>query len=139
MASNLQKFCDFPISLKGGKMKRGYALLILILIGLIFIGCAKVKFAPTGKTYPPYEGTVKIYRNPPSDLKYEEIGWVTADGDFNHPWAELLQMMQKEAASRGANALIIEDKFTTKLDSEVNLGRRDEDRSITAIAVRTLE
>jgi len=48
-------------------------------------------------------------------------------------------MMQKEAASRGANALIIEVKFTTKLDSEVNLGRRDEDRSITAIAVRTLE
>jgi len=48
-------------------------------------------------------------------------------------------MMQKEAASRGANALIIEEKFTTKMDSEVNIGRREEDRSITAIAVRTLE
>ena len=120
-------------------MKKAYALLGLVLIGLIFIGCAKVKFAPTGKTYPPYEGSVKIYKSPPPDLKYEEIGWVTADGDFNHPWAELLQMMQKEAASRGANALIIEEKFTTKLDSEVNIGSREEDRSITAIAVRTLE
>lgn len=127
------------MGLKGGKMKKDYTLFVLIIIGLIFIGCAKVKFAPTGKTYPPYEGSVKIYKSPPADLKYEEIGWVTADGDFNHPWAELLQMMQKEAASRGANALIIEEKFTTKLDSEVSIGRREEDRSITAIAVRTLE
>ena len=120
-------------------MKKGYALFILILIGLFFIGCAKVKFAPTGKTYPPYEGAVKIFKSPPTDLKYEEIGWVTADGDFNHPWAELLQMMQKEAASRGANALIIEKKFTTKMDSEVNIGRSEEDRSITAIAIRILK
>jgi hypothetical protein len=127
------------LGLKGGKMKKAYALLGLVLIGLIFIGCAKVKFAPTGKTYPPYEGTVKIFKSPPTDLKYEEIGWVTADGDFNHPWAELLQMMQKEAASRGANALILEEKFTTKMDSEVNIGGREEERSITAIAVRTLE
>ena len=122
-------------------MKKAYALLGLVLICLIFIGCAKVKFAPTGKTYPPYQGTVKIFKSPPTDLKYEEIGWVTADGDFNHPWAELRQMMQKEAASRGANALIIEEQFTTKLDSEVNIGvgGRDEERSITAIAVRTFE
>ena len=120
-------------------MKKGYPLFVLILIGLIFIGCAKVKFASTGKTYPLQEGSVKIYKKPPPDLKYEEIGWVTADGDFNHPWAELLQMMQKKAASRGANALIIEEKFTTKMDSEVNIGRREEDRSITAIAIRTLK
>ena len=120
-------------------MKKDYTLLVLILFCLVFLGCAKVKFAPTGKTYPPYEGPVKIYRSLPSDLKYEEIGWVSADGDFNHPWSELLLMMQKKAASRGANALIIEDKFTTKLDSEVNITRRLGDRSITAIAVRILD
>ena len=64
---------------------------------------------------------------------------MTADGDFKHPWAELLQMMQKEAASRGTNALIIGEKFTTKMDFDVNIGRREEDRSITAIAIRTLK
>jgi len=120
-------------------MKKGYLLIVSILICLILFGCAKVKFAQTGKTYPPYEGSVKIYKSPPTNLKYEEIGWVTADGDFNHPWAELLQMMQKEAASWGANALILEEKFSTKMDAEVNIGRRDEDRSITAIAVRIIE
>ena len=119
-------------------MKKDYPFFVLILIVLIFIGCAKVKFAPTGKTYPPYQGSVKIYKSPPQDLEYEEIGWITADGDFNHPWAELLQMMQKEAANRGANALIIEEQFTTKMDSEVNIGGREDERSITAIAIRTL-
>ena len=121
-------------------MKRGKAVFVLILASLIFYGCAKVNFAPTGKIYPPYQGPVKIYTTPPTDIKYEEIGWVTADGDFNHPWAQLLQMMQKEAAFRGANALIIEKRFTTQLDTEINIGSRfDEDRTVTAIAVRTYE
>jgi len=120
-------------------MKKDYALLVLILICLISFGCAKVTFAPTGETYPPYEGPVKIYKNLPSDLKYEEIGWITADGDWNQTWSELLHMMQKEAASRGANALIIDDRFTTKLDSDVNFGDRSGERSITAIAVKILK
>jgi len=139
MIIELHVMASYLLGLKEDKMKKANALFVLIIIGLIFIGCAKVKFAPTGKTYPPYQGTVKIFKSPPTDLKYEEIGWVTADGDFNHPWAELLQMMQKEAASRGANAVIIEEKCTTKMDSEVNIGRREEERSITAIAVRTFE
>jgi len=42
-------------------------------------------------------------------MKFEEIGWVSAEGDFNHPWAELLQKMQKQAALQGANALIIKE------------------------------
>ena len=121
-------------------MKKGYGILFLIIICLIFLGCAKVKFTPTGKTYPPYHGTVKIFKEAPAGIKFEEIGWVSAEGDFNHPWAELLQMMQKEAATQGANAIIIEEKFSTKIHAEVNVGRGlDADRSITAIAVRILE
>jgi len=120
-------------------MKKYYIFIVMIFICAFFFGCAKVKFAPTGNSYPPYEGPVKIYKSPPSGLKYEEIGWVTADGDFNHPWSELLQMMQKEAASRGANALIIEDRFTTKMDADVTIGGREDDRTITAIAVRILD
>jgi len=121
-------------------MKKEFGLIYLIIICLIFFGCAKVKFTPTGKTYPPYQGPVKIYSEPPISIKYEEIGWVSAEGDFNHPWAELLQMMQKQAASQGANALIIQEKFTTKVDADVNVGRGlQDDRSVTAIAVRILE
>ena len=121
-------------------MKKDFGLIFLITICLIFFGCAKVKFTPTGKTYPPYQGAVKIYTEPPTGIKYEEIGWVSAEGDFNHPWAELLQLMQKQAALQGANALIIQEKFTTKIDADVNVGRGiQDDRSVTAIAVRILE
>jgi len=121
-------------------MKKDHRLLFLVIICLIFFGCAQVKFTPTGKTYPPYQGAVKIYTELPAGMKFEELGWVSAEGDFNHPWAELLQIMQKEAASKGANALIIQEKFTTKIDADVNVGRGfQEDRSITAIAVRFLE
>ena len=99
-----------------------------------------MKFTPTGKTYPPYQGAVKIFTETPTNIKYEKIGWVSAEGDFNHPWAELLQIMQKEAASKGANALIIQENFTTKIDADVNVGRGlQDDRSVTAIAVKILE
>jgi len=48
--------------------------------------------------------------------------------------------MQKEAASKGANALIIQENFTTKIDADVNVGRGlQDDRSVTAIAVKILE
>ena len=121
-------------------MKCRYGVLFLIIIVLFFLGCAKVKFTPTGKTYPPYQGAVKIYTEPPAGIKFEEIGWVSAEGDFNHPWAELLQLMQREAASQGANALIIQEKFTTKVDADVNVGRGlQDDRSVTAIAVRIFQ
>ena len=121
-------------------MKKGDGILFLIIICLIFLGCAKVKFTPTGKTYPPYQGAVKIYTEPPAGMKFEEIGWVSAEGDFNHPWVELLQMMQQQAASKGANALIIQERFTTKVDADVNVGRGlQDDRSVTAIAVKILE
>ena len=74
------------------------------------------------------------------DADYWENGWVSAKGDFNHPWAELLQIMQKEAASQGANALIIQEKFTTKIDADANVGRGlQDDRSVTAISVKILE
>jgi hypothetical protein len=126
--------------LRGGYMKKGDGILFLIIICLIFLGCAKVKFTPTGKTYPPYQGAVKIYTEPPAGMKFEEIGWVSAEGDFNHPWVELLQMMQQQAASKGANALIIQERFTTKVDADVNVGRGlQDDRSVTAIAVKILE
>ena len=121
-------------------MKKTIAMFSVFFICLIILSCATVKFTPTGKIFPPHSGPVKIFKTLPTGLKYEEIGWVSADGDFNHPWAELLCLMQKEAASKGANALIIEERFTTKLDAEINVARdRSEDRTITAIAIRIFD
>ena len=116
-------------------------LLSAFLLATAFVmitGCATVRFTPTGESQPPYSGAVKILKAYPSDSEYAEIGWVSADGDFNTPWSELLGLMQKEAASRGANAIVLEEKFTTQLDTpqySVGVNAQNDVRSITAVAI----
>ena len=105
---------------------------------VLIAGCATVRFTPTGESQPPYSGAVKILKAYPSDSEYAEIGWVSADGDFNTPWSELLGLMQKEAAPRGANAIVLEEKFTTQLDTpqySVGVNQQNDVRSITAVAI----
>lgn len=106
---------------------------------LVTAGCATVRFTPTGETQPRHDGSVKILKAYPEDGAYDEIGWVSADGDFNTPWSELLGLMQNEAASHGANAIVLEEKFTTQLDTpqySVGANQQNEVRSITAVAIR---
>ena len=113
------------------------ALAAAVLI--MTVGCATVRFTPTGESYPPHSGTVKILKSYPSGTDYDEIGWVSADGDFNTPWSELLGLMQKEAAAHGANAIVLEEKFTTQLDTpqySVGVNQQNDVRSVTAVAIR---
>lgn len=111
---------------------------LLVSALAMMAGCATVRFTSTGESRPPYSGAVKILKAYPSDSEYAEIGWVSADGDFNTPWSELLGLMQKEAASRGANAIVIEEKFTTQMDTpqySVGVNQQNDVRSITAVAI----
>jgi hypothetical protein len=106
---------------------------------MLLASCATVRFTPTGEPYPPHGGTVKILKAYPENGEYAEIGWVSADGDFNTPWSELLGLMQTEAASHGANAIVLEEKFTTQLDTpqySVGVNQQNDVRSVTAVAIR---
>jgi hypothetical protein len=80
-----------------------------LCIFLIFIlaGCATSKFTQTGETYPPYEAPVKVLTEAPKDKKYVEIGWVASSGGMIHEWTDLIEALQKKAASKGANAIIL--------------------------------
>jgi hypothetical protein len=123
-------------------MKRWTLALGACALGLLLVACATVQFTPTGPTYPPHDGPVKILKALPTDVPYEEIGWVSAEGDFNHPWSELLAMLQQTAAGRGANAIVLEEKFTTRMDTaQYNVGanQNNDSRSVTAIALRLKE
>ena len=106
---------------------------------LLMIGCATVRFTPTGESRPAYAGAVKILKAYPEKGTYDEIGWVSADGDFNTPWSQLLGLLQKEAAAHGANAIVIEEKFTTQMDTpqySVGVNQQNDVRSVTAVAIR---
>ena len=97
----------------------------------------KVSFTPTGKTYPPYQGVVKIFEAPPTNQAFVEIGWVSSQGDWNNAWTDLLGDLQKLAASNGANAIIIS---ATNYPETWGVGwRRAGERSIIAKAIRVLE
>ena len=95
-------------------MKRINVLFILTIVILFLAGCATSKFTQTGEAYPPYEGPVKVLTEAPKDKKYVEVGWVASSGGMIHEWANLIEAMQKKAASKGAKAIILNQADKTK-------------------------
>lgn len=90
---------------------------IFIPIILLF-ACAQVKFIPTGNIYEPWDGPVKILEKPPSNIHYEEIGVITGKmSGMVSDWGAILKAMQKKARSKGANAIILINKETSKQSS----------------------
>jgi hypothetical protein len=126
---------EIPMSLS-----RRLSMAIFCAVVLLWtVGCATVRFTPTGETRPAYTGAVKILKAYPEKGTYDEVGWVSADGDFNTPWSQLLGLLQKEAAAHGANAIVIEEKFTTQMDTpqySVGVNQQNDVRSVTAVAIR---
>ena len=118
-----------------------------LCIFLIFIlaGCATSKFTQTGETYPPYEGPVKVLTEAPKDKKYVEIGWVASSGGMIHEWTDLIEALQKKAASKGANAIILNqaDKNNSSMvtyNQQFGLiGSSSTQKSLMVIAIRIIE
>ena len=126
-------------------MKHDYLLTGILLLLFFLIGCATAKFTQTGTLYPPYNGVVKVYSAAPSELKYEEIGWISSSGGMMHEWTHLIEALQREAASKGANGIIIvaDDKtnigFATYNPHNGLVAGQGAQKSMTAIAIRILE
>jgi len=124
-------------------MKRVTTLLFLTCIFLA--GCATAKFTQTGNTYPAYSGHVKVLRSPPKNCKYEEIGWVSSSGGMIHQWTHLAEAMQKKAASKGANAIVVisGERANTGMATYNQqfgfVGGYGTQKSLTAIAIRILD
>jgi hypothetical protein len=86
-------------------MKNAILTIIAIAILLSLSGCAGAKFIKIGQSYPPFNGDVKIFYDPPGEVTYEEIGIVSGHGPCL--FVEVIGIMQKEAALHGANAIIL--------------------------------
>lgn len=127
------------------EVKKCRLFAIITLVFLSVHGCATAKFTRTGNIYPSYRGSVKVFTSPPTDLQYEEIGWVSSSGGMVHEWTHLIEAMQKKAASKGANAIIIVSgerpnigmaTYTPQYGLFASQGTQ---KSMTAIAIRILE
>ncbi|MCF8054432.1 MAG: hypothetical protein K9K75_04345 [Deltaproteobacteria bacterium] len=124
--------------------KIGLIYLIAITI-MILVGCATSKFIQTGELYPPYKGLVKVLTEVPKDKQYVEVGWVASSGGTVHEWTDLIDALQKKAASKGANAIILNqvDKSNSSMvayNQQFGLiGSSGTQKSLVAIAIRITE
>ena len=103
----------------------------VFLTALILCGCATSKWTQTGPIYPEWTGPVKVLEKMPADGTYEEIGGVSSsatpwisDGEYPHKWTRLIKAMQKKAAMKGANAIVVGQKHQTSIISMTSIAIR---------------
>ena len=126
-------------------MKKALKLLAVFVLCFLLASCATSKFTQTGEAFPPYNGAVKVLQVPPSDKKFIEIGWVSSSGGLIHEWTHLIEAMQKKAASKGANAIILNNAerpntaLATYNQQYGFVGGSGTQKSMMAIAIRIIE
>ena len=117
--------------------------ILCISIILSTKGCAQTQFlVTTGNSHEPWTGPVRILREAPNDIEYEEIGWVSGRMGYDSDWGNILKEMQKESAERGANAIILVDKEASTQIIGLQwpfYGSSYEEKKLMAIAVRILQ
>jgi hypothetical protein len=103
-------------------------LVIISIFCLSLLSCTwGTSFTQTGKRYPPYNGKVQVYYEPPVGLVYEEIGLVTTEAYPIHLKSQVIKSLQEKAASKGANAIIFTGFEKTSRDTDLPMDRRDAD------------
>lgn len=102
-----------------------YALLLLAV--LFIAGCASpatFQASSGGKSYPPYEGEVRVLENlPPSD-QYARIGIVKVEGVLLTKEAEMVAKIKDKAADKGANAVVMQSAMKVTKNSDGSTTRR---------------
>jgi len=82
--------------------------------------CAGAEFrpSPTAPAFEPYSGEVKVLgRLPPAD-RFDRVGVVIAEGVNLTKKSSMLEQLKREAAARGANAVVLQGDVKTTVDSE---------------------
>lgn len=95
------------------KMDQRFMRWVLVgLLALILFGCASSSFipSPSADVRPVFDGEVKVLRSYPAEGTYEHVGVVLVTGRDLSDEKDLIALMVKIAAERGANALIVQSK-----------------------------
>lgn len=87
---------------------------LFIGFSLVLIsGCATATFTQTGKTYPKYKGPVMVFGDNPEGVVYIEIGRISSRHGIFRDNTSLLKAIQKKAAKKGANAIVLVSNIPT--------------------------
>ncbi len=79
---------------------------IILLIG----GCANAEYTPTpgAARYTAYGGEVQVLSGFPAEGSFERLGILVAKGVRLSEKEDLIEKLKKEAADRGANAIVLQ-------------------------------
>jgi len=104
------------------RVGRSLTLLLLLLIG----GCTSpAKFQPAsgGEAFPAYKGEVKVLENLPSG-GYKRVGVVVVEGVLLTQEADMVATLKKEAAAKGANAVVMQSPVKVIKEPDGSTTRR---------------
>ena len=86
-------------------------LLFAILLAGVISGCTSpAKFQPASDSgqFPPYEGTVKVLENLPSQNQFTRVGVVSVEGVQLTRESNMVSALKDKAAENGANAVVMQ-------------------------------
>ena len=96
--------------------------------------CSGVQFRPatTPVELAPFTGEVRVLERLPPASEYVPVGVVIADGVFLTKEADMLEVLKREAAVHGANAVVLQGR--TKV---TKTGAGGQEKKLAAWAIRT--
>lgn len=99
------------------------SLVAVLLFAVVGAGCASGEFrGETGATvYPPYQGSVELLEKFPPKGTYDRLGIITVEVNGVSYEDTLTDRMKKEAAARGANAVVLQGKERSGRDGAGHL------------------
>jgi len=99
---------------------RGWEVCRLLMLAVVLGGCTSpAEFSPStgGKTFPPYEGDVRVLQKLPNPDQFERVGVVVVNGVQLTSDAAMVDAVRKKAAKNGANAVVMQGPVRVTKDS----------------------
>ena len=109
-----------------GWVDQSLSVLVVVLIAVSVACTSPAKFRPASDSanFPPYEGEVRVLENlPPSD-QYTRIGVVIVEGVLLTKEASMVAAVKKEAAQKGANAVVMQSPVKVTKDPDGGTNKR---------------
>jgi hypothetical protein len=107
------------------RVGRSLTLLLLLLIGATGGCTSPATFQPSsgGEAFPAYKGEVKVLENLPSG-GYKRVGVVVVEGVLLTKEADMVATLKKEAAAKGANAVVMQSPVKVTKEPDGGTTRR---------------
>jgi hypothetical protein len=101
-------------------------LLLVLLIGATGGCTSPATFQPAsgGEDFPPYKGEVRVLENLPPSGQYKRVGVVMVEGVLLSKESDMVETLKKEAAAKGANAVVMQSPVKVSKEPDGSTTRR---------------